>query len=93
MEDKRRLKILSITPEILLKLIAAYPRKDRTPIYDPPDDLQSVGAGWDPERHCFYLTVSHPSFEIVPETDAIAKVPIDLSERNPFHRKPLIDLG
>ncbi len=78
--DCPRRKILSFSPEVLLKLLDSYP-KEGTPICDLPSDLQTVSSAWDPQKHSFLLTVEHKSFDEVGKGAEIPLVEVDLTKQ------------
>ncbi len=77
--DERRLRAVLVQPESVIKIACGTFHVVENSI---PDDIVIVGAGWSLERHCFYVTIGHASFDPVPFGDMV-----------PIHPCPVIKGG
>lgn len=73
---ERRMRTVSISPELLLRMCMQGNHINATCIEGLPPDTQLYGADYDAQRECFVLDVFAPSFDPVPDGERYPELTI-----------------
>lgn len=78
--DSGRLRVLSISPEIVIAMLTG---RAVLHSYDIPEGAQVVDCGYDLNRRSFYVTLAHASFGAVPPGEFIPQLPATIQVARP----------